>query len=148
MSDTLTGKVAVKNIDGTLALTGTGMLGTTEMINRSASLQSATQTVDLVKNGVVLSRAYTNKTRSLDITVNPYDPASPGDLATHKAKIKLPDEGYIVTLAGWINAEFNGDWNFESGSIVPTDNGYLTMSFRLTRVGSAGGVPAALPVLA
>lgn len=146
MSDILTGKVAVKNIDGTIAFTGTGLLGTTEMINKSATLKTGTQTVDLVKNGITVTRAYTNRTRMIDITVAPYDPASPGNLATHKAKLIMPAEGSIVTLAGWASPDFNGDWNFESGGWDPEDNGFLKGTMHLTRVGDNAGVPAALAV--
>lgn len=138
------GKVAVFNLDGTLSLTGSGLLGTTEMANRSASLTSGANAVDLKVGGVVVTRNYTSRTRNLTITVNPYDPASPGDLATHKAKIKLPDEGSVVTLADWASPDFNGTWNFEGGDITPQDEGYLTMTFRLSRVGEASGAPASL----
>ena len=140
----LTGKVAVFNIDGTIDLTGTGLLDTDEMINRSASLNSAAQTVDLPKAGVVQTRAYQNRTRSCQITVAPYDPDTPGSLSGHKAKLKLPVEGSLVTLADFASPDFNGDWNFESGSITPQDGGFLQMSFTLSRVGETSGVPAAL----
>jgi len=138
------GKVVVFNIDGTISLTGSGLLGTTEMANRSASLSSQATTVDLKVAGVVVTRNYTSRQRSLTITVNPYDPADPGTLATHKAKIKLPAEGSVVTLADWSSPDFNGTWNFEGGDITPTDEGYLTMTFRLSRVGETSGVPSSL----
>lgn len=140
----LTGKVAVFNIDGTIDLTGTGLLDTDEMINRSASLTSGAQTVDLPRAGVVVTRAYQNRTRTIQITVAPYDPDTPGSLSGHKAKLKLPAEGSIVTLADFASPDFNGDWNFESGTITPQDGGFLQMSFTLSRVGETSGVPAAL----
>lgn len=140
----LTGKVAVFNIDGTIDLTGTGLLDPDEMINRSAAVTSGAQTVDLDKAGVTLTRAYQKRTRSCQLTVQPYDPDTPGTLATHKAKLKLPAEGSIVTLADFASPDFNGDWNFETGSVTPQDNGFLQMSFTLSRVGESSGVPAAL----
>lgn len=145
---TLTGKVAVYNLDGTIALTGSGLLATDEMINRSASLSSTTSLTDLAKGGITMTRAYHTKARSVALTVNPYDPDTPGALATLKAKIKLPAEGSIVTLADFASPDFNGDWNFENGTITPQDGGYLQMSFNLSRVGESGGASVALTPLA
>lgn len=140
----LTGKVSIFNVDGTVALTGTGMLATDEGIMRSANLASSAQPVDLVRNGIVVTRAYTQRQRSIDITMIPYDPDTPGDLAALKAKVKLPVEGSVVTLADWASPDFNGTWNFESGSIAPQDNGYLQMSLRISRVGESSDAPASL----
>lgn len=140
----LTGKVTVFNIDGTIDLTGTGLLDPDEMINRSASLQSAVQTTDLVKDGITLTRAYHTQARTCSLTVVPYDPDSPGSLASLKAKLKLPAAGSIVTLASFASPDFNGDWNFETGSTTPNDNGYLQMTFNLSRVGESGGASVAL----
>lgn len=138
------GKVAIFNIDGTIALTGTGVLSTGEMITRSAQLTSNATPVDLKLGGKVVTRNYSSRSRNVTITVNPYDPGSPGNLATHEAKILLPEEGSVVTLADWSSPDYNGTWNFEGGDITPQDEGYLTMTFRLSRVGESSGVPASL----
>ncbi len=140
----LTGKFAIFNIDGTVALTGTGMLATDEGIMRSASMASQAQTTDLKLKGVTVTRAYTDRQRSIDITMVPYDPDNPGSLATLSAKVKLPVEGTVVTLADWASPDFNGTWNFESGSIAPQDNGYLQMTLRISRVGETSDAPASL----
>jgi hypothetical protein len=145
MSAQLTGKVAVFNINGTLAFTGSGMLATDEMTKRSATLSASSTATDLDDdNGDVIATAYTKRMRSVDITFVPYDPDTPGSLAGLEAKIKLPVEGSIVTLAGWDSPDFNGDWNFASGEITPQKGDYLQIRVRLERKGNASGVPAAL----
>jgi hypothetical protein len=145
MSAPLTGKVAVFGITGSITLTGTGLLGPTEMLRQSASLSSSATPVDLEDDlGTPVSRAYTKRQRTVEITVNPFDPANPGNLATHKAKLKLPVEGSVVTLADFDSPDINGTWNFESGTINPTKSGYLQMTFRLSRVGISAGVPTSL----
>lgn len=139
MSVQLTGKIAIFNIDGTIDMTGTGLLDADESINRSASLTDPTSTVDLVKDGVILSRAYANNQRRVTLTFVPYDPDNPGNLVTLKGKVKLPAKGSIVTLAGFASADFNGNWNFETGSLDPQDGGYMSMSITITQVLNGAG---------
>lgn len=144
MSVQLAGKIAIFNIDGTIDMTGAGLLDPDESINRSASLTDPTNPVDLVKDGTILTRAYANNQRRVAVSFVPYDPDNPGNLATLKSKVKLPAKGSIVTLAGFASADFNGNWNYETGSMDPQDGGYLTMSLTITQVLNAAGTWEAL----
>lgn len=144
MSATHTGKVAIYDIAGTLTITGAGMLATDEMSKKSASVTSASTPVDLTVSGQVVRRSYTNKQRTISITFVPYDPDTPGSLSGLKAKVKLPAEGATVTLADFDSPDFNGDWNFESGTINKNEVQYLSMTLNLSRVGYASGAPVAL----
>jgi hypothetical protein len=145
MSANHVGKVAVFDVAGTLTLTGSGMLATDEMAKKSASLTSAATPVDLTFAGQVVRRSYTQKSRTISVTFVPYDPDTPGTLSGLKAKVKLPGEGSTVTLADFDSPEFNGDWNFESGTINKNEAQYLSMTLNLSRVGYASGAPVALP---
>jgi hypothetical protein len=139
------GKIAIFGIPGTITLTGTGMLDTDEMLKQSASVTSSATPVDLENDeGNILRRAYTKRQRSVDLMFIPYDPDTPGALATLAAKVKLPAEGSAVTLADFSSPDLNGTWNFESGSITPQKGNYLQFSIRLSRVGLSGGVPVSL----
>lgn len=144
MSANHTGKVAIFDIAGTLTLTGTGMLATDEMAKKSASVTSAATPVDLTVGGQVVRRSYTKKERTISVTFVPYDPDSPGSLSSLKAKVKLPAEGSTVTLADFDSPDFNGDWNFESGTINKNEVQYASMTLNLSRVGYASGAPVAL----
>lgn len=144
MSATHTGKVAIFDIAGTLTITGTGMLSPDEMSKKSASVTSASTPVDLTVSGQVVRRSYTNKQRTISITFVPYDPDTPGSLSGLKAKVKLPAEGATVTLADFDSPDFNGDWNYESGTINKNEVQYLSMTLNLSRVGYASGAPVAL----
>lgn len=144
MSANHTGKVAIFDIAGTLTLTGTGMLATDEMSKKSATVTSAATPADLTVSGQVVRRSYTNKQRTISVTFVPYDPDTPGSLSSLKAKVKLPAEGSTVTLADFDSPDFNGDWNFESGTINKNEVQYASMTLNLSRVGYASGAPVAL----
>ena len=144
MSANHVGKVAIFDIAGTLTLTGSGMLATDEMAKKSASVTSAATPVDLTVGGQTVRRSYTKKERTCSITFVPYDPDTPGSLATLKAKVKLPLEGSTVTLADFDSPDFNGDWNFESGTHNKNESQYASMTLNLSRVGYASGAPVAL----
>lgn len=148
MSANHTGKVAIFDIAGTLTITGTGMLAPDEMSKKSASVTSAATPVDLTVSGQTVRRSYTNKQRTISVTFVPYDPDTPGSLSGLKAKVKLPAEGATVTLADFDSPDFNGDWNFENGSINKNEVQYLTMTLNLSRVGYVSGAPAALTPIA
>lgn len=142
----LTGKVAVYGINGTIAVTGAGYLDTDEAALQSASLDAPVQTADLTDaDGDVVTRAYFGEAHNLNLEFVPYDPDTPGVLATLKAKIKLPPPGTRVTLASFDAPQFNGDWNYAGGgAITPNQRGFLSMRLPLTRPGASGGVPAYL----
>lgn len=142
----LTGKVSVYGINGTVAITGTGVLDTDEMAHQSAPLNAAAQTTDLVdSDGDVVTRAYYGESHTIELEFVPYDPDTPGNLATLKSKIKLPAPGTKVTLASFDVAQFNGDWNYNGqGSITPNQRGFLSVRMQITRAGVSGGAPAYL----
>ena len=144
MSATHTGKVAIFDLSGTIALTGTGMLATDEMAKKSAALSAQATRVDLTNAGQPIRSSYTNKNRTLSITFVPFDPDTPGSLSGLKAKVKMPEHGSLVTLAEFNSPDFNGEWNFEGGSINENEVQYLTMTINLSRAGYASGAPVAL----
>jgi hypothetical protein len=144
MSANHNGVVTIFDINGTISLTGTGMLATDEMAKKTGSVTSSATPVDLTLGGQVIRRSYTNKQRACTLTLVPYDPDTPGALATHKAKVKLPAEGSTVTLADFDSPDYNGTWNFESGSINKNEAQYVSMTLNLSRVGYVSGAPVAL----
>jgi hypothetical protein len=142
----LTGKVAIYGINGTVAITGTGVLDTDEMAHQSAPLNATVSSADIVDgDGDVVTRAYYGEAHTIELEFVPYDPDTPGNLATLKSKVKIPAPGTKVTLASFDVAQFNGDWNYAGqGSITPNQRGFLSVRLTLTRPGVSGGVPAYL----
>lgn len=142
----LTGRVSVYGIAGTIAVTGVGYLDTDEAAMQSASLEAPVQTVDLTDgDGDVVTRAYFGEAHNVNLEFVPYDPDTPGNLATLKSKIKLPPPGTTVTLASFDVAQFNGAWNYAGGGgITLNQRGFLSMRLPLTRPGVSSGAPAYL----
>lgn len=144
----LTGRIAVFGVNGSVTITGTGLLASTDILNQSMSLKRTTQrAVAKDGNGKVISRAHYGGESKLTVRFIPHDPADPGNLANLKAKIKMPDPGALVTIAGSESPDIDGTWNFTGdGGIDPNQEDYLEMVLELDRVGETGNAPASLDV--
>lgn len=144
----LTGRIAVYGINGTVTLTGTGILGSTNLLHQSLAYKRSTQKADLKDgNGKLITRAYHGPEARLTVKFVPYDPTDPGNLATLKSKIFLPDPGSLVTIASSESPDMDGTWNFSGeGSIDPNQEGFLEVTLELERVGESANAPASLDV--
>lgn len=142
----LTGRVAVYGVNGTVTLTGTGILGATNIANQSMAYKRSVKKTDLKNgNGKVLTRAYHGPEEKLTVKFIPFDPADPGNLATLKAKIFLPDPGSIATIASSESPALDGTWNCSGdGDITPNQEGYLEVTLELERVGESGNSAVSL----
>jgi hypothetical protein len=140
-----TGLISIFGADSAVTLTGTGMLSAGNMAMQSMGINRDVQTVDLENgSGKRIARYYFQPGETCSIEFVPFDPTSPGTLATLAAKVKLPAAGSKVTLATSTVAAFDGDWNYSGkGSIRPNQKGYLVMTMELERMGEDGSNNAA-----
>lgn len=140
-----TGKITIFGINGTIELTGTGIITSPEMALQNMGLDYTTQNVDLTDGeGKRLARHYFQPEARCNIEFIPFDPANPGTLATLKSKVFKPADGSQVNIDDTDVPGFDGDWNFSGKcGIRFNQKGHLVMTLEAERVGEDGDGNAA-----
>jgi len=142
----IAGKVTVCGIDGTVAFTG--LLATENKLVDWNFTGSATAGAQQDGLGGFITVSTSGKIHSASITIVPFDPASPGALATAKSKVVLPEELSKVIIAA-PGLPIHGDWHYAragGGNIQPDSSGQaLKVTIPLERFEpTGGGAPAYL----
>jgi hypothetical protein len=148
MASTLIGTTAtVYALDGcTVAFSG--MASTDNEMTGGLTLNDSFDKAEIMgKDGRVPARGASNRRHTLTVEVVFMDPGGAATRATAAGKTALPGKFSIVTLAGFNNALFNGDWNYEGGSISTGVNGFMKASLSISRTEKADGTMAAMPVI-
>lgn len=140
-----TGQIAVFGADGTITLSGSGMLTSSQIGTQSLGFSQSYQTSDFVDgSGRRRARHYHTPEQKLTAEFIPWDPTNPGNLATLKSAVKLPAAGSTVAISSSGSPSIDGNWNFSgNGTIRPNQKGFLVISMDLERVGEDGSNNAA-----
>jgi len=140
-----TGQISVFGADGTITLSGSGMLTSSQIANQSLGFSQTYETADLVDgSGRRRARYYHSPQQKLSAEFIPWDPTNPGNLATLKSAVKLPAAGSTVAIASSGSPAMDGNWNFSgNGGIRPNQKGFLVITMELERVGEDGSNNAA-----
>ena len=141
----VSGKVTVTGARGTVAFTG--MLSTVNKLQNISFADSATggETKDGV--GSFLNIISSGRMSKLNISIIPFDSASPGTLAGAEANVVLPDPMAKVTIASNGITLIDGDWHYAAaggGDIkVANDGKSLEISLPLERYEPVGATAPA-----
>lgn len=129
------GLAAVFGAKGTVAYTG---VSTTQNKKLGTPLDDEFNVVEGKDGaGEVFGVAASGRKHKITIVIVPVDPTSPSSLATAASNIKLPDPLAKVTLAGFGNSLYDGDWNYiGGGKIDETDEGFLKVTLPCGRWGT------------
>lgn len=140
-SNILKGIISIFGINGAVAITGTGMIASTNAMLQGAPLRQETEEVDLVDSfGDTRTTEYHGEKHTIEVEFIPFSGDGTSDLPTLKTSLKRIVPGAIVTLSGFDVAMFNGDWNFSGkATFTPTARGYFRVTMTITRKAAAGG---------
>lgn len=126
MSASLSGKVAVYGMDGTVAFTG--MVKTANIL-KGFSLTESGREARLEKNGHIIGGAKDIVTRSISITIIPYSADTTPTLAEAKALVVLPPDLGDIVIDDFGITIFNGTWtSVGSPTATPREDGYLEIT--------------------
>ncbi len=145
MASNLVGTATVFSMDNrTVAFSG---VATTEAEFSSGGL-SLTDSFDKVDlkgaGGRTIARGATNRVHQISVEILFKDVSVNATRATADAKTKLPAVFGLVTLAGFNNSLYDGDWNYEGGSIADTTDGFRKATLTLSRTEKADGTVGAM----
>lgn len=147
MSEVKAGRACVFGIDGTITYSGKWVttatpnsptsMATSQMDMQSAGFNDQFEVTTLPNSsGEIIGKNARNRTQTLSIDLFILAASGVNTDADAQAAIKLPDPLAIVTLAGFNNTTFDGDWNYEGpGAVNMTADGYARVSLTLSRVG-------------
>lgn len=147
------GVATVWGMNGTLAIAaftgGATILATTANKLMGGSLSDEVAVGTLEAGGEIIGKSFANRMHKITFEIVPIDATTiPPSLATSKSHIVLPDPGAKVTIAGFGNSLYDGDWNYVGGGTItpgtqPTE--HLKITIPCERFGST---PAALAAVA
>lgn len=136
----IAGKVAVYGIQGTVAFTG--LLVTENKLVDWDFSDSADAGETKTGSNHFHSVSSSGDMAKANITIIPFDPDTPGTLATAKSKIVLPAALAKVTITAPA-LPINGDWHYaraKGGSVKPDSSGQaLKVSLPLERFDTGDG---------
>lgn len=125
MAQSLVGKATVYGVPGNLLFKSfdgaTTVLAAADNKMVGAALTDVT-TKGLLKDGTgeVVGVCYNREAHQATFEIIPIDSSTPSSLATAKTKIELPAVGAKVTIAGFGDSTYDGDWHYAGGgSITP-----------------------------
>jgi hypothetical protein len=145
MAASLSGKVAVYGVDGTLAFTG--MIKTANIL-KGGSITQSYREANLEKNGMIIGKAADMLVRQASFSFVPYASDGTPTLAEAKALILFPMPLALITIDDYDIAMFDGDWNCVGSSSVTTrEDGYAEITVTGEQVWN-GSTFAALAVVA
>jgi hypothetical protein len=137
----VSGKVTVTGVQATAAYTG--MLATANKVTEVDLSDSATGGETKDGAGSYLNISTSGRMHKTTITLIPFDPASPGTLATAKSKVVLPAPMEKVTITDTDLAILTGDWHYAKdggGSIrIANDGQSLRITLPIERYEPVGG---------
>lgn len=142
----LYGEATVFSLDGmTVAFSG---VATTQNEPTGLSLRASFDKVDVMgSGGRTISRGGADERHTLTVDVTfKADQANP-TRAQGRATPKLPGKFAIVTLDAFGNTLFDGDWNYEDGSLAITAKGDLKATLTLSRMEKADGTMGAMTAI-
>lgn len=121
--------------------------------SRGASFADNVRVADATDaNGYVFASNVKRTDQVITVSFVPHDSSAPGNLATAKSNIKMPGPGAVVTLSGYGNTLFDGEWNYVGGGQVqfPEDDQQpvVISGVQLRRVAQSGAEPAVQSVVA
>jgi hypothetical protein len=148
MSSLLTGTATVFALDGcTVAFSG--MASTDNELTGGLTLTDAFDKAAVKgRDGRTIARGATNRTHTINLEVLIIDPGGAATRATAAAKTALPARFGTVTLAGFGNNLFNGDWNYEGGTISTGVDGFLKANLSISRTEKADATMGAMATVA
>lgn len=141
----MTGQACYTGLSGTVV---TGNLVAANTVMNGANLTRSTPKAVLTDGaGNVVAQGFARQTDSLAIKFTPVSALTPPTTADAAAKVLLPANGSVVTLADTGIASFDGDWNYEGDATITTGpTAALEISMTVTRKGGplSGVNPIAL----
>lgn len=143
----LSGKVTVQGVNGTANITGVIVAANNKLVDWDYSDGAdGGETKD--GNGNYINVTTAGLMAKASVTLIPFDPGSPGALATAKSNVKKPAPLAKVTIAGTGITDFDGDWHVarSGGTTIKPDNSgsALKMTIPLERFDNGSGTPAYL----
>jgi len=144
----LIGTATVFAADGcTVAFSGVAT--TQNELSGAINLSDGFDKVDLKgANGRTISRGAANRRHNITVEILFKDVGGSATRATAAAVAKLPGMFGVVTLAGFNNALFDGDWNYEGGAINQATDGFQKATLTISRSENSSGTPAVMAAVA
>lgn len=132
------GKYFVNGVHGTVAIAGAVTLASTDNKPQSVELDRQFD-VNQVRDGkgAFVAAVAGETTDTLKVRMIPIDGSVSSALSVAKTNIKLPERLGKVTLAGFGNANIDGDWHFSGGSISIQQGQPVEINMDLIRPNSA-----------
>ena len=147
MPSTLIGEAVVFAMDNrTVAFSG---VATTQNEPTGLNLRDSFDKADVKgRDGRTISRGAANRRHTITVEITFKDTAGSPTRASADAVAKLPAKFGIVTLAAFNNSLFDGDWNYEDGTIAHSANGEAKATLTLARMEKADGSMGAMTAVA
>jgi hypothetical protein len=141
----MTGQACYTGLAGTI-VTANLTSATNTVLNGASLTRQSPKAVLTDGAGNVVAQGFARQTDSLAIKFTPVSALTPPTRADAAAKVLLPANGTVVTLADTGIASFDGDWNYEGDATITTNpTGAIEIAMTVTRKGGLSGVnPQAL----
>lgn len=147
MATKLIGTAVVFAMDGrTVAFSG---VATTQNEPTGANLRDGFDKADIKgRDGRTISRGAANRRHLLTVDILFKDESGSPTRASADAVTKLPAMFGTVTLAGFNNTLYDGDWNYEEGTLAVSNTSEQKATLTLSRMEKADGTVGAMTTVA